>query len=367
MRLRHFVPALAVLLLPAPAALHAQTVQGRLLEAETGTPITGAFVQLLDAHGTRRAATLTTQDGAFVLRAPGAGSYALVAEQIGKRDVRTEAFTLGSRQTLTRTLSAAAEVFTLEGIRVEGDDRRCALRADAAQGTAAVWEEARKALDVAAWAESQGVLHYETTSYVRRLHPQSLRVLEQEVHERTGFHSDGPFASRPARVLADSGYAVLRADGSGTYYAPDADVLLSDAFLDGHCMHLVRGEDEEEGLIGLAFRPVDRSGERPDIEGTLWLEPQTAALRFLEYGYTGLRLRVSDHHVGGRVEFGRVPGGTWIVRRWWIRMPEIGVRRLLSGGAIREALELVALRQAGGEVVAVRTLAGEILKAGPPP
>jgi hypothetical protein len=60
---------------------------------------------------------------------------------------------------------------------------------------------------------------------------------------------------------------------------------------------------------------------------------------------------------GGRVEFERLPGGRWIVRRWWIRAPEFEAREFLRGRE-RPLLVLLRVREEGGEVEEVLTAGG---------
>ena len=120
---------------------------------------------------------------------------------------------------------------------------------------------------------------------------------------------------------------VIDDDDGSIYYAPDADVLLSDAFLDTHCMSLVEGEDEAEGLVGLSFEPTQDRGVT-DISGVLWLDPADAELQWLDYQYEFLDVPNSER-LGGKIRFSGLPDGTWIVRQWYIRMPilESGRRR----------------------------------------
>ena len=54
--------------------------------------------------------------------------------------------------------------------------------------------------------------------------------------------------------------------------------------------------------------------EVPDVEGTLWLDGESAQLRFLEYRYTRYPHRLEDtRNLGGRVDFQRRGDGRWFV------------------------------------------------------
>mgnify|MGYP001056427042 CR=1 FL=1 len=103
-------------------------------------------------------------------------------------------------------------------------------------------------------------------------------------------------------------------------------MLLSDEFLDTHCLRLALGDDPER-QAGVSFEPVP-GREVPDIRGTLWLDPGTGGLRFLEYGYTWAPVPGTRGAAKGRIDFESLPSGAWIIRRWWIRTPKLAVEGL---------------------------------------
>ncbi|HYW13441.1 MAG TPA: carboxypeptidase-like regulatory domain-containing protein, partial [Longimicrobium sp.] len=69
------------MLIAAPAA--AQTVAGRVVEAETGQPVPGALVVLATPAGERQAVALADAQGRYTLRARAAGDYTVRAERVG--------------------------------------------------------------------------------------------------------------------------------------------------------------------------------------------------------------------------------------------------------------------------------------------
>ena len=103
-------------------------------------------------------------------------------------------------------------------------------------------------------------------------------------------------------TLATKGYMHRNADGTHTYYAPDAEVLLSDQFIQTHCFSVVRETEKHEGHVGLSFVPIE-SGRLVDVEGALWLDETSGELRTVEYRYAGLPASVSDPRNGGQLEF----------------------------------------------------------------
>ena len=80
------------------------------------------------------------------------------------------------------------------------------------------------------------------------------------------------------------------------------------------------GGSEHPGWVGLEFVPLD-GREEPDVRGVLWLDRATAELRYVEYTYTGLGFRGPVDWLGGRIDFRRVPSGTWIIPFWTVRAP----------------------------------------------
>jgi hypothetical protein len=214
----------------------------------------------------------------------------------------------------------------------------------------AVWEEARKALNGAAWADSLHFITFQARSFERELDPATLNVRREFFHDRAG--SGGPaYESVPASDLEENGY--VRPDGTGwMYYAPDAEVLLSDTFLDTHCFQLRRGTGENAGSVGLAFQPV-RDGKLPDIQGVLWLDGKSAELRYLEFEYIRLPRRHGRRDAGGRVDFRRLPAGAWIVSHWRIRVPMAAVKESVGQGQTVRLEARGPRREFGGEVTSV--------------
>lgn len=341
------VPLLLALLASLPALpTSAQMIRGRFVEEGSEAPVVGGFVSLLDREGQRVVGVLSLEGGRFLLRLPGPGEYRLRGERIGfesvERPVRAD-----GEEGIDIVLRAPSRAIQLEGI-VASADRRCRVRPGAGVAAAVLWEEARKVLDAVDLLAEGTPLPVQLISWERELDPRSLRVRREERRVQQGFALD-PIRSLPAEDLARNGFIRANPDGSYTYYGPDMQVLLSDPFLDGHCFRVEEGRGEAEGMVGLAFEPVDRT--LPDIQGTLWLDRETAQLRYLEYGYTRYPWPLEDERsLGGRVEFERRGDGRWFVRRWWIRMPRVGV----SPGAMRRAVSLQGILEGGSEVVDAR-------------
>lgn len=341
----------------AAVAAEAQTVAGRVLDRALGGPVGSGFVVLVDTVGREVARTLASPEGRFALDAPAPGTYRLRSERIGYRPSVSEPFVVGIGQTLERTLAVDAIPIDLEAVVVATDDR-CRISPADADATAAVWEEIRKALAAAAWTSRQSVYQYVRHRYDRRLDANG-RLVREEWSQTTTGYDGAPFASIPARDLARDGFIVERSDGVW-YYAPDANVLRDPAFLDTHCFRVRIGQREGRPALGLAFEPV-RARDVPDVRGVLWVDARTAALRVMEFQYTGVPHGIRDDRVGGMVEFFGLPAGEWIVRRWRIRAPLAAVRTGLTPGDRRVVLQ--GFQDIGGEVLEARGPKGDVIFA----
>ncbi|HYH80632.1 MAG TPA: carboxypeptidase regulatory-like domain-containing protein [Longimicrobium sp.] len=369
MRRLHTLALLAALLAAAP--LGAQTVRGTLREA-SGAPVNRVLVALVDGSGRQVARTLTDAEGGFTVRAPAAGRYSLRAERVGYAAVTSPAFELGDGETRTERLVATGAAVMLQGLTVSPAARRCVVRPGAGLATATLWEEARKALNAAAFSQSARLFRYDLNQWTREIDPSSGTVRREDRQTASGL-AELPFRSLPPGELSAKGYVHAAAGDSTGYWGPDAAVMLSPEFLNDHCLRVVDATDAAE--VGLAFEPV-RGRRVPDISGTLWLDRRTAELRRVEYRYQGGPRESDNPRVGGTVEYERMAGGPWIVRRWSIRMPQVtleqslrarrSVRELgtgLPGSMTESTVVLAAVVETGGEVTRVSAGDGRALFA----
>ena len=336
--------------LALPSAAAAQRISGTVREAEGGRLIAGGFVSLLNQAGEAVQADFTAADGVFSFAAPASGEYRIRVERIGYANWVTEPHIVTAGQALSVTVEVPRLPVRLGDLRVEVTGS-CLDDPRQGEALATVWEEARKALETAVWAEDRGELTFTLTEYERTLDPRSLVTLESRTRTRRNVPLP-PFRSLPARRLATEGYAVVGRDSSA-FYAPDATVLLSDEFRDTHCFGLRREEVEGEVRLGITFRPQGRSSVI-GIEGTLWLDETSAALRDVELRYRDVPLPrgAERRRVGAHLVFDRLPAGPFYVRDWWIRFP-IGARPMrpaVTGLSVEPEPVLAAYRQTGGRV-----------------
>ncbi|HUG41571.1 MAG TPA: carboxypeptidase regulatory-like domain-containing protein [Longimicrobiales bacterium] len=343
------LPAIVLAMCLVPPLLPGASAQSLVVEVtavESGAPLAGAFVSLLDDEGRVFRSGLTNEAGRFVFAAADPGPFRVRAEMIGRVSRVSATVAAGPGDTGRVSLDLRSHAIPLAEIRVDGDSR-CRLRPDEASVLQRVWDEARTALAVQSWAEGEGLYELEISTYERDLDAEGRRV-ERETRRGTGVVTRIPFASLPPDELLSGGFVRRLDDGGYLYYGPDATVLLSDPFLDTHCFRLTRSA-ERPGTIGLAFEPAG-AGDRPDIRGTFWLDEGSGNLEVIEYQYARAPYPEAEGVAGGRVEFEALPDGGWMIQRWAIRAPLLARQHALAG-ARDTGIRLVGIRETGGEVL----------------
>jgi hypothetical protein len=342
-----------------PAAARSQTVTGTVVE-ENRRPVPVAFVTLQDSSGRRVAASLSDSAGAFHVTVARAGRYALRAERIGYRSALSPLLSLAAGQSVRHDITVAANPITVAEITVR-KERGCAVRPQEGTIAAKLWEDVRKALTVTAWAAEGRMFYFDAVRYIRFRNPTTLRVTRDSVLSR-GITTGRPFISLAATRLAEHGY--LENTDSGSYFfAPDAEALLSDSFLDTHCFRLEL-DPQRDDLLGLAFKPV-KGNNKTEIDGVLWIYRTTEALKQLDFRYVNLPGVMPTSGSGGHVEFEELPSGGWVVSRWYIRAPMvvIGGTRML-GRELTDA-RIVAFRDYGGNVLRVLDRENKLIREFP--
>jgi hypothetical protein len=350
--MRRTLSVIVILSVALPAAADAQVVRGRVLEESSGAPVSGAVVTLLDGESRRVGSALSSDEGRFAVTAPASGEYTLEVKRIGVRRVTTPPFSLASGATLERDVEVATIPAVQPEVRVSGRSL-CGTTLEEGPALAALWEDLRAALTATRVTQQERLLRVKTSVYSRSLDARGERVISEQRHEKEGV-TESPFQAVSPQKLSRSGYIDSLAADAIIYYGPDATVLTSDEFVRDHCFKIVRGDGAERSWLGVAFEPVPRR-KLPDVEGVLWVDAATRELRRIDYSYTTHRALSSRVDFGGRVEFARMPPGTWIVSRWWIRMPHLALvqGQMLPGvGRVREP-KVIGVQEDGGEVVMV--------------
>jgi len=357
--------ALGLLLGARPAG--AQTVRGWVEQAD-GVPIFGAFIMLEDSSGVVSRRVLSTESGSYRITAPAPGAYRLRAERIGYSAAVSPWLRLDEGEDLSYRFVIEPSPVRLREIRVE-ERARCTILPDEGIELQRVWDEALKAITATAWTGQQPYFRFDAVMHTQTLDNRG-RPTAEAVLEEVRFYGRHPFRAIPAQDLVLGGF-VQHPGGQVAYYAPDADVLLSDSFVRRHCFRLVRGRAESAGLLGLEFETLPQS-RLPDIEGVMWLDPASSELRWLDFTYVNLEASIEQQGLGGMVEFARLPSGAWIIRSWWIRVPVV---EWIPGQLQRPGrYRLLGIDEGGGQVVSVwltariaGLLSTDTLRVTPPP
>lgn len=335
--------AFAFLISVAVAAppVHAQSIRGRVTDAVSGAAVGQGFVVLLGADGRELIRMLTTRDGRFEVPVPGAGSYRLRSERIGYRVWESAEVSVSARESYSLDPLIQPLPSLLESITITGETE-CETRKG--PDTGLLWEEARKALVAASWSAEQEMYWHRVHRFQRDLDESRNDVRSEQIAVSV-VRAELPFVSDDPAELAERGFVVPAENNELMWWAIDANVLLDPSFHRTHCFWAVDGENEREGLMGLAFEPApDR--DVPDVEGKLWLDERSAELQEVEFSYTNLPGRINDDHLGGRVTFLPMPSGAWILNEWRILIPALTWRS-------RSRARIVGYRDAGGQVLQV--------------
>jgi hypothetical protein len=354
MRVRLLLAAGVILAGLAPAAaVPAQVVRGSVTTEGAPTPIRNAVVTLLDARGQpvdRR--TLTDASGAWAMRAPSAGSWGIEVRAIGFTPLRTRPRPVGAGETLIENVTLRRVVTRLAALRIE--TRTSCRRASELDSTVAqVWDDVWAALASSDIAREQRLVRADVYLYTREVDVASNRVTWEE-RGIASVLDERPFRTAPAAELVTRGFWRQSALGAVEFYGLDAGTLISTEFLGTHCFSLVRNDRGGAARVGLAFHPVN-SRTPADVEGTLWIDPESRELQQLEFLYTGLQLR--GPAAGGTMRFSRLPSGLIVDDLWTIQHPfeqsrAPGTQRTGRGSApARQVRPGTTVRLAGGFVL----------------
>lgn len=302
-----------------PSTGHTQAVLGEVVDRASAASLPGVFVELVDGAGKRVDSSLTDEVGAFRLQVPEPGTYTLRAAGIGFGTVASPPLNLESED-LSYHFEIAPHAARLGSLPADPDAQGCTVRPKEGSPIHTAWDQARVALDVAMWVERSGHVEGEMLSYERTIDPLDDSTLREALRWRTAL--DGAVSSMAhADEIVQQGFVQQRLDGY-RFFRLDPEILLSDAFLDTHCLRLRPGGRNQRGLLGIAFEPA-RGRTVPGVRGVLWLDGATAELRSLEYTFTWLPWLLPADPFGGEAEFRRLSGGAWLVERWAFRAPRV--------------------------------------------
>jgi hypothetical protein len=335
-----------------PAA--AQTTRVTVVDSASREPIPGALISVRSSDGKLVVRALANPAGRAVVTLPSLGAYRVRADAIGYT---------GAEQALDLAAGSAALDFAIARAPLTLADLTvmssrpvvCALAAEQGTTMARLWDEARKALLASDLSSRDSTLFWNIRTY-QRLYNLRNQVVYERHHDRRGAAAR-PFVAVDQALLHADGY-VQRIGSSIIYYAPDAELLLSEGFLDDHCFHVVTHNPWNSHLIGLGFEPTEERS-KPEVKGVLWVDRASAELKSLDFSYVKAELPRELDSLGGQIEFTKLPSGTWFIDRWWIRSPRTSSVDMPSAieWVVPEKWRayVVGTLQSGGEASPART------------
>jgi hypothetical protein len=320
--------------------LSAQGITGAVRHVETSAPLSGVLISVLDLDGERVRGVLTDATGRYVVRVP-MGRYRVRAERIGLRAETVGPVDVVTLNLVPQDVRMAERAVEIPGLVVDSRVQACRLDQEQAVRIQRWWREVRTALDVSAVMQGQRFADFLIERFERDWDADLETIVATSASTEIA-QTSRPFVAEEAEILHSRGF--VHPDGlqGRSYFAPDAEVLLSDVFLEDHCFSI----SDDEGLeneVGLRFEP-NRERELTDINGTLWVDTTTAELRRLEFAFEEID-ELPDNDAGGLIEFDYLANGAWIVSNWYIRMPRIGLR-----SRRRAELILIGYRDIGARV-----------------
>lgn len=331
----------------------AQMVHGIVVD-DAGRPVSGVVVALVEP-GTREVArALTNERGDYRLRAPRPGSYRLRTLRIGFQSVLTEPFALVDGDDLARRLVVSNVVFALDTVRAVGRNTCRVVAGDSTSVVSAIWDQVRSALIATQLSLNTRTILNTTLAYERMQDVRSQRVGTQTVDVRADFARQ-PWRSLTADTLRKLGYVYTDSDSARTYNSPDIGVLLSEVFLEDHCLKISSGSNAQR--LGIDFAPTPARRRISEIRGTLWLDRKTNELIEMEHGYVNDLTREEENNAGGSMGFTRMRNGMWAISRWSIRMPRMTMTPVYGPSlqVIRHVSKLDSIKVTGGELIMATT------------
>ncbi len=332
--------------------LGAQQLHGVVRDSARAALLPGAVITVLDSAGAPVGRAISDAAGRFVIAFP-SRALRVRAVRIGyrPRDVMLSA----SGDTLEIAMTRLPSM--LATMRVT-DSELCPGTATSS-GAVELWEQAKAGLLATVVARDTRPAKVRSLTYNRVTTLTDERVTEQTT-QITSTYSNRPFVA-PAQASFFAVRGFMQEDASGRLYsAPDADVLLDDAFAATHCFHMQAADGDHPAQIGLAFSPARGRDALVDVTGVVWIDAVTPRIRSLDFHYTGLEPAAERVGSGGHIEFRSMENGVAFVERWHLRLATLVPDRKRADFALgfprdrrsRNELQVAELRESGGNVLA---------------
>jgi hypothetical protein len=321
-------------------------VRGTVIAAGTQQPVAGSVVTAQTAAGATLRRTITNDRGQFAFDVPDSATQLRVLH-IGFAP-RLVPLPHPREGVLQLNVSMSRLQTLLDPIEVR-DNSNCSPRKDRAAALA-LYEHVRQGLLATIVAREAAPAQLTILRFQRFFDAAGERIVNQEVQRDSIASSSRPFQPvRSAREFVEQGFARNTEDGQ-LFFAPDADVLLDEAFRRGYCLRINSDDASRRGQVGLAFAAAKHIAGHVDIDGAIWVDTVARALRSIEYRYVGLDAKREALKPGGRIEFREMPNGSVLIDRWSLRLvgaPTTAVQRVGAGRVERTVYDV---QETGGEL-----------------
>src|ERR1035437_10011802 len=314
-RLASFVTVLIAGLAFAGAA-GAQRLAGTVRDSVSRLPVSGVIVILLDSTGGTVSRNLTNERGEYRVRLHDAARRArFVRIGFSPLEVPLPPVTDADAH-LDATMFALPSLIQAVHVRATS---RCKMRKDRAEALG-LWEQARAGLLATIVAREENPAKVVRLGFYKMMDGNSDRI------ERMRVESDSADGTAKTYVAAHAAADFVRLGfstdslASATYFGPDADVLLNDAFAAAYCFEIAAPVRARPNQVGLRFVPADHRKGRVDIDGTLWIDSCARELRDVEFRYLNVEAGAVRFKPGGYVSFRAMKTGVVMIDRWWIRV-----------------------------------------------
>lgn len=338
----------------SPWGLEAQRVSGSVQlpggGAGGGAGGGGVLVVAEDSGGTELARAITSDEGRFALPLPRAGFVRIVLHRVGYRKTVAAERQIGAGEIVQLDPMLGGSIMDLPP-RGSAPPSSCGGSAQGREYVGVLLGELRKALTaVQLTAARPGVTaRWAVTDH--RLVPNARDTSRFLIARRSGPPGQA-FGSPVLGELQRSGFVVV-AGKDRIFRGLDVAALLSPWFEASYCFTAREGSPTS---FALTFAPKERRRDYVDIEGTINFERATLAVQSLEYRYLGLPADEDKRDGGGRVQFARAAGGSWLVSDWFIRFPQVGFIELETFRS-QDRARLLQPEVQGHEILAWQTTA----------
>lgn len=302
----------------SPMGLAAQRVSGSVKLPGGGAGGGGVLVVAEDSSGTELARAITSDEGRFALPLPRAGFARVVLHRVGYLPTVAAEQRIGAGEIVQLDPMLGGSIVVLPP-RSSAPPSTCGGTALSVEYVGVLMGEFRKALTAVQLTSARQGVTARWAATDHRLAPNGRDTSRFVIGRRSGQPSQA-FGSPVLGELQRSGFVVV-VGKDRLFRGLDVAALLSPWFEESYCFTAREGDPAS---FAVTFAPKERRRDYVDIEGTINLERATLALQSVEYRYLGLSADEDKRDGGGRMQFARAAGGSWLVSDWFIRYPQVG-------------------------------------------